>query len=201
MRKILVEDFEFNFFLVAKDFKIEIFSDNLNINKSYGTGYKTVANEFISKDEKSELLKNQIVNSKSVLAYFNLLKIYFRKRFKRIPLFALQTICNFMKFNKDNFAEFDKLYPSNIQIVNLNTNESLKLAKGDLILLKAEIENLDLHRKSNQREFAEIVFEYNDCRDEQRKKAYFPVYFDFIKISNDENNIFYEKSSYKVILV
>jgi len=50
-------------------------------------------------------------------------------------------------------------------------NEIPKLVKGNLILLKAEIENLDLLRKSNQREFVDIVYEYTECSYEQRKKA------------------------------
>jgi len=203
MRTILVEDFEFNFFPIAKNFKIEIYSNNLNVLKSYGTGYEMVSSGEVINDENSELLKNQIKTNKSLLVYFNLLKSFYKKRFKRIPLFVLQTICNFLKFKKCDVAEFEKLYPSNILISNCynenNENskkqEQLKSVKGNMILLKAEIADLDLHRQSGQREFAEIVFNYTDCEDEQKKKVYFPVCFEFAKTFNNENKIYSYKDN------
>jgi len=73
-----------NFFPVAKDIKIEIYSKILNINKSDGTGYEMVSNEIKSKDEKANYLNIKLIIAK-VFSHFNLLTIYFKKRFKRIP--------------------------------------------------------------------------------------------------------------------
>lgn len=194
MRKILVDDFEFNFFPIAKDFKIEFYSNNIEVLKTYGTGYDNVKNE-VNNLEASELLKDQIKLNQSSFVHFNLLRSYYRKRYQKVPMFALQTITNFLKFNKRCVAEFEKLYPSETQMLNLNDennngeNKFLKMVKGNMVLLKAKLVDLDLHRKLGRTETAEVVFNYIDCQDESNKRLYFPVYFDFGKTENNKNII------------
>lgn len=72
IKKILVDNFEYNFFPVARDLKIEFLSHNLKIQKCLGTGYEqTKVKNFELVQEKNMLFKNQIKESKTNLIIFN----------------------------------------------------------------------------------------------------------------------------------
>ena len=178
VNKILVDDFEYNFFPIAKDLKIEFSSNNLKILKCYGTGYENPKKSEIDNEE-SENLKIQLEESKTFLFYFNSLRKYYKKRFNRISLYALENIGKFLRFNKKEIAEIDKLLPSNIKYEN-NT----KFIKGNMVLLKLKIDNMDLHKSFNRKEMAEIVFKFVDFEDDVSKKIYFPVIIDFERLEN-----------------
>jgi len=101
MQKILVDDFEFTFFPIAKDFEIEVFSNNLKIKKTYGTGYEETDKKNSKKNnnnQEDQLLKNMIKDNRSIIIYFDLLKKKFFQKYKKRPLFVLQTILNFLTY-------------------------------------------------------------------------------------------------------
>jgi len=147
-QKILVDDFEFNFFPIVKNVKIEFLSSNLKLLKTYGTGYKNPEDKKEElKNEESLMFKNQIKESKWNLIYFDLIRKKLKSKCKRISYFVMENIVNFLKFSKKDVAEFDKLTRSAIKISENHKIKETKIIKGNMILLKIEIEDLELHRK------------------------------------------------------
>lgn len=184
IQKILVDDFEFNFFPVATDLKIEFLSHNLKILKCFGTGYKetSVKNSDLI-DEKNLLFKNLVKESKTNLIIFNLLRKIYLKKYKRQSFITFQTVANFLKYNKKQVAQIDNLTRSEIR----KENNCFKI-QGNMILLKVEIEDLDLHNKLSQKELAEIIIRFTDCEDQIAKKVNFPIVLDFTLLKDSDIN-------------
>lgn len=113
------------------------------------------------------------------------------KRYKRQPFLIFQTIANFLKYNKKEIAEIDSLTASEVI-----EEKDKKRIKGNMILLKVDIQDLDLHYKFSQNELAEIIIRFVDCEDQKAKKVNFPLVFDFKKLRNSSDKFNDNNNSY-----
>jgi len=118
----------------------------------------------------------------------------------------------FLHIKKKEVAKFEKLYRSETIKANEDyckkNNLSNTSIKGNLSLLKFEIDDIELHTKINQKEFAEIVFLYIDSENHKKIKTYFPMLLDFEQLNEDNltknnkklSNVNEKKFSFKRII-
>jgi len=176
--KIIVEDFEYNFFPLAFNVSLEFKSGNYLVSKTFGSGYEK--KEEVDKSEWN--LQNHKLNDETFKNIVKFLLLYFQRIKKRLPKPILAGICNCLKYNKKTICNINSFYSGVLK----NNEEGGLTMEGGLILLRLDEEKVSTGDKS-----AIVTLKYEDI--------YGNVLSDDYIVNTKQNKEDEEKSSSKAI--
>jgi len=133
LEKIIIKEFEYNFFPVAYDVELEFKSSNFKLKKCIGvTDHKIKEKENTSEWKTSEHHKQDNLFKTQVKTLLLTMKRYKKK----LPMACLANYCDYIRYNKKSICNINTIYSSTI-LENINGE---LLMQGGLILLKLTLE-------------------------------------------------------------
>lgn len=136
-RKIIIEDFKYNFFPIAHDIQIKIASSDFELIESLGTDYSL---EKSNDDSDFNYWRsiNHIYEKRNFRNVAEIILFCLKKTNKtksRIPKNVISNIFNFLKTKEIESCRIHSFFSSE-KILNNDNHKSLSLIRGGLILLR-----------------------------------------------------------------
>lgn len=178
LEDIIVNNYDYNFFPVAHDIKMNFRSGNFIVNKVYGTSDSKAV-----KSKEEEKLKvshvNKMTSEMKKSTYYLLL--YFNRIKKRLPLPVLRAVSEYNRYTNETVLDIKSVFSSPI----IKDTDKI-LMKGGMTLLRLT------PQKYCMDSFAEIVLEGYDL------DGYAIQNINFIDIKNDNaRNDYYSNEEIK----